>query len=81
MTIEELKALKEYAVTMLHNHADEDDPLKMTFTEQDRQILGLIDAEIERQRIITTHRLAAELNFVATVVAESIRKYREDGEG
>ncbi len=80
MNIKELKDLRDYAATKLHGHANEDDPLEVTYTEQDRQILGLIDAEIERQRIMTTHRLAAELNFVATVVAESIRKYREDGE-
>lgn len=51
MTIKELEELKEYAATKLHGHANEDDPLETTYTEQDQQILGLIDAEIERQSV------------------------------
>ena len=51
MTIKELVELKDYAATKLHGHANEDDPLEVTYTEQDRQILGLIDAEIGRQSV------------------------------
>lgn len=48
ITIETLKKVRAHIAFWEHGHANEDDPLEVTYEQEALDIFALIDAEIER---------------------------------